>query len=78
LSARRKFVPKIQRERGLSRTRGSLISSAHYDTLSKEDASWARRTFGGSHAKMEADDDVWRHVEDLIVTAITSRPATSR
>jgi len=41
-----------------------------YETLSKEDASWARRTFGGSHAKMEADEAVWAHVEDLILNAL--------
>jgi pimeloyl-ACP methyl ester carboxylesterase len=41
-----------------------------YSTLTKEDSSWIRRTFGGSHAKMEADEGVWRHVEDLILIAI--------
>ena len=41
-----------------------------YETLSKEDASWARRTFGGSHAKMEVDEAVWAHVEDLILNAL--------
>ncbi len=40
-----------------------------YSTLSR-DTSWARRTFGGSHAKMEADAFVWAHVENLILGAI--------
>lgn len=41
-----------------------------YGTLNSSDASWARRTFGGSHAKMELDDAVWQHVEQLIMYAI--------
>ena len=41
-----------------------------FDTLNKDDASWVRRTFGGSHAKMEADEAVWLHVEGLILHAI--------
>jgi pimeloyl-ACP methyl ester carboxylesterase len=41
-----------------------------FETLNKDDTSWMRRTFGGSHAKMEADEAVWRHVEDLILHAI--------
>ena len=32
--------------------------------------SWARRTMGGSHAKMEQDPIVWMQVEALIVNAI--------
>jgi hypothetical protein len=40
-----------------------------YSTLNS-DVSWARRTFGGSHAKMEADQAVWAHVEGLILRAI--------
>lgn len=41
-----------------------------YSTLNNSDASWARRTFGGSHAKMELDDAIWQHVERLIISAI--------
>ncbi len=41
-----------------------------YRTLNISDASWARRTFGGSHAKMELDGAVWQHVELLILDAI--------
>ncbi len=38
-----------------------------YGTLNASDGSWARRTFGGSHAKMELDGAVWEHVEQLIL-----------
>ncbi len=41
-----------------------------FDTLAKQDASWARRRLGGSHAKMEADEEVWQHVEDLILGTV--------
>ncbi len=34
------------------------------------EASWARRKFGGSHAKMELDPQVWTRVERLISEAI--------
>ena len=34
------------------------------------DASWARRTFGGSHAKMEADPEVWGRVRQYIKDAV--------
>jgi hypothetical protein len=33
-------------------------------------ASWLRRTFGGSHAKMELDPVLWARVEQLILDAI--------
>jgi hypothetical protein len=43
-----------------------------YDLLQPVDqsASWPRRTFGGSHAKMELDPVVWARVEELILEAI--------
>jgi pimeloyl-ACP methyl ester carboxylesterase len=44
-----------------------------YSTLAASDASWPRRTFGGSHAKMEADDSVWTHVQALILSAIKNQ-----
>lgn len=34
------------------------------------DASWARRTFGGGHAKMELDPEIWTRVEHYIKDAI--------
>lgn len=39
-------------------------------TVDEADMSWARRVFGGSHAKMEADAIVWEHVEMLILNGI--------
>ena len=57
------------RTRILENTRLSYLFRP-FETLNKDDTSWARRTFGGSHAKMEADEAVWRHVEDLILAAI--------
>jgi hypothetical protein len=41
-----------------------------YDTLSQMDGSWVRKTFGGSHAKMELDESVCAHVEALILAAV--------
>ena len=40
------------------------------ETLRASDASWARRTLGGSHAKMELDPALWLHVEELILRAL--------
>lgn len=37
------------------------------------DSSWARRIFGGSHAKMEQDPLLWRQVEQYISDAISRR-----
>ena len=39
-------------------------------TLRAADANWARRTLGGSHAKMELDPILWLHVEELILRAL--------
>ncbi len=44
-----------------------------YSSLNASDASWIRRTFGGSHAKMELDGSVWTHVEGLILAAIRNQ-----
>src|SRR4051812_9988343 len=41
-----------------------------YNTLNRANTSWARRTFGGSHAKMEVDGALWEHVEQLVLDAI--------
>ena len=40
------------------------------DKLSAPNAGWARRTLGGSHAKMELDPMLWQHVEELILRAL--------
>jgi hypothetical protein len=42
-----------------------------YSSLNESDASWIRRVFGGSHAKMEVDPVVWMSVQALILHAIT-------
>lgn len=42
-----------------------------YSSLNEADASWLRRVFGGSHAKMEVDPIVWMTVQALILHAIT-------
>jgi pimeloyl-ACP methyl ester carboxylesterase len=52
----------------IENTRMSYALSPY--NISSPDMSWARRTLGGSHAKMEADEHVWAHVQDLIVRAI--------
>lgn len=41
-----------------------------YSSLDESDASWLRRVFGGSHAKMEVDPVVWMSVQALILHAI--------
>jgi hypothetical protein len=58
-----------------SRTRilgnfGRSYSQVPSDTIQ---ASWVRRTFGGSHAKMEADSVLWTQIEESIVHAIEGR-----
>jgi len=40
--------------------------------------SWLRRTFGGSHARMEADPVLWKQVEQYITDAIQSGAARRR
>jgi hypothetical protein len=43
--------------------------------VDEKNASWARRTFGGSHAKMELDPIIWNLVEQHILNAIAgSKP----
>jgi hypothetical protein len=55
-----------------SRTRilGNYQFSYYFRSIDESEASWARRTFGGSHAKMELDPAVWTRVEQLILEAI--------
>lgn len=52
---------------------GNFQSSYIFRSVDESDASWARRTFGGSHAKMELDPAVWARVEQYISDAITRR-----
>ena len=49
---------------------GNFQLSYYFYPVDGSDASWARRTFGGSHAKMELDPIVWTQVEQLIQQAI--------
>ena len=48
-----------------------------FSTFNPDDLSWGRRKFGGSHAKMEADEFVWAHVEDLILHSIRGNLSNS-
>ena len=52
---------------------GNFEASYIFRSVDESDASWARRTFGGSHAKMELDPAVWRQVENYISEAIKGR-----
>lgn len=52
---------------------GNFKSSYVFRTVDESDASWARRTFGGSHAKMELDPAVWAQVEREIDHASARR-----
>ena len=54
-----------------ARTRiiGNYRYSYYFRPVDEKDASWARRTFGGSHAKMELDPAIWIQVERLILDA---------
>jgi pimeloyl-ACP methyl ester carboxylesterase len=58
-----------------SRTRilANAGSSYIFRSIDRADVSWARRTFGGSHAKMELDPKIWNRVEHLIVDAMSRR-----
>lgn len=52
---------------------GNFESTYLFRSVDESDASWARRTFGGSHAKMELDPAVWARVEQYIVDALKGR-----
>ncbi len=58
-----------------TRTRilGNIGMSYLFRSPNRENASWARRTLGGSHAKMELDPVVWGAVEQNILEAIARR-----
>lgn len=57
----------------MTRILGSFESSYARRAIDETNASWARRTFGGSHAKMELDPKVWGKVEQYIVDAIARK-----
>jgi len=56
-----------------TRILGSFAASYTQRSIDESNASWGRRTFGGSHAKMELDPAIWRQVERYIVDAISRR-----
>jgi hypothetical protein len=58
-----------------ARTRilGNFAESYTTRSIDETDASWARRTLGGSHAKMELDPVIWSQVEQYIVDAVSRR-----
>ena len=56
-----------------TRILGNFAASYTQRSIDETNASWARRTFGGSHAKMELDPAIWIQVERYIVDAISRR-----
>jgi hypothetical protein len=58
-----------------TRTRilGDFEASYRARTVDESNASWPRKTLGGSHAKMELDPEVWKRVEGFISDAIAGR-----
>jgi len=52
---------------------GNFESTYIFRSVDESNASWARRTFGGSHAKMELDPAIWLQVEQYIDDAIRRR-----
>jgi pimeloyl-ACP methyl ester carboxylesterase len=56
-----------------TRILGNFAATYTQRSIDETNASWARRTFGGSHAKMELDPAIWSQVERYIVDAISRR-----
>jgi len=58
-----------------SRTRilGNFQYRYWFKEVDTSDATWARKTLGGPHARMELDPEVWAHVEQLIRDGIEGR-----
>ncbi len=52
---------------------GNFRASYVFRSLDESNASWPRREFGGSHAKMELDPAIWSRVERYILDAIARR-----
>lgn len=52
---------------------GNFPSSYLMRSIDKSQAAWARRTLGGSHAKMELDPEIWLRVRRYIDDAIIKR-----
>jgi hypothetical protein len=49
---------------------GNYQMSYLFTPVDQSDSTWIRRTFGGSHAKMEADPVLWKQVEAFITYAV--------
>ena len=58
---------------GKTRILGNFGASYPLRQLSDPDTSWVRRTFGGSHAKMELDPNIWNQVGQSIFDAIARK-----
>ena len=58
---------------GSTRILGNFASTYLFDSADGPNASWPRRVFGGSHAKMEMDPELWCQVEHYICDAIARR-----
>jgi len=56
-----------------TRVLGNFGASYVLRSVDETNASWARRTLGGSHAKMELDSVIWNLVEQHISDAIAKR-----
>ena len=52
---------------------GNFGQTYIHRTVDESNASWPRKEFGGSHAKMELDPVVWSRVEQYILNAIARR-----
>lgn len=50
---------------------GNFEATYTHRSMDSANASWARRKFGGSHAKMELDPAIWQQVEEYILKAIS-------
>jgi hypothetical protein len=70
-----------QKIRAADPSRTRILGSFRYRYRSKKidasSATWKRRTFGGAHAKMELDPEVWARVEGFIREAIGAAPEVS-
>jgi hypothetical protein len=60
---------------GKTRILGNFGASYPLHPSRDTDMSWVRRTFGGSHAKMERDPKIWNQVGQFILDAIAESGA---
>lgn len=66
-----------ERIRAADPARTRILGNFQYRYWFKEvdtsEATWARKTLGGAHARMELDPEVWAHVERLIRDGIARK-----